>query len=56
MNPVLNAILGGWQFSGAARIQARMMNFGSVRLVGLTAKDIQKMYWSDIRTIPRTTC
>jgi hypothetical protein len=52
LNPVLNAILGGWQFSGAARIQARMMNFGSVRLIGMTANDVQKMYSYDIRTNP----
>lgn len=50
LNPALNAILGGWQFSGAARIQARMMDFGGVRLVGMTAKDVQKMYSFDIRT------
>ena len=52
MNPVMNGILGGWQFSGAARIQARMMNFGSVRLVGMTKEDVQKMYSYDIRINP----
>jgi hypothetical protein len=52
LHPALNAVLGGWQFSGAARIQARMMNFGSVRLIGMTAKDVQKMYSFDIRTNP----
>ena len=36
MHPILNGIVGGWQFSGAARIQARMVDFGNVRLVGMT--------------------
>jgi hypothetical protein len=52
LNPVLNGVLGGWQFSGAARIQARMMNFGSVRLVGMTKDDVQEMYKYDIRINP----
>jgi len=52
LNPFLDGILGGWQFSGAARIQARMMDFGNVRLVGMTPKDVQKMYSYDIRTNP----
>jgi hypothetical protein len=52
MNPILNGALGGWEFSGAARIQARMMNFGSVRLVGMSKKDVQQMYKYDIRINP----
>jgi Carboxypeptidase regulatory-like domain len=52
MNPILNGILGGWQFSGAGRIQARMVNFGNVRLVGMSVKDLQGMYKYDIRLNP----
>jgi Carboxypeptidase regulatory-like domain/TonB dependent receptor-like, beta-barrel len=52
MHPIMNGVLGGWEFSGAARIQARMMNFGSVRLVGMSKKDIQQMYKFDIRINP----
>jgi hypothetical protein len=52
MHPVLDAILGGWEFSGASRTQARMVNFGNVRLVGLTPADVQKMYKFDIRVNP----
>ena len=52
MHPVLDRILGGWEFSGASRIQARMMNFGNVRLVGMTAADVQKMYKFDLRVNP----
>src|SRR6185503_2473252 len=44
MNPVMDGLLGGWSFKGVSRIQARVLNFGNVRLVGMTAKDLQKMY------------
>ena len=44
MNPWMDGLLGGWSFRGTGRAQARMMNFGNVRLVGMTAKDLQKMY------------
>jgi hypothetical protein len=52
LHPVLNGIVGGWELSGAARIQARMINFGNVRLVGMTPDDVQKMYKFDIRINP----
>jgi hypothetical protein len=52
MNPILNGILGDWQFSGASRIQARMINFGNVRLVGMDEKDLQSMYKIDLRVNP----
>jgi hypothetical protein len=48
----LNAIIGGWQFNGASRIQARTLDFGNVRLVGMTAKDLQQMYKYDLRINP----
>ncbi|HYN08850.1 MAG TPA: carboxypeptidase-like regulatory domain-containing protein [Vicinamibacterales bacterium] len=44
MHPILNGILGNWDFTGAARIQARTLDFGNVRLVGMTAKDLQDLY------------
>jgi hypothetical protein len=52
LHPILNGIVGGWEFSGAGRVQARMMDFGNVRLVGMTKEDVQKMYNFDIRTNP----
>ena len=52
MHPIVNGFLGGWEFSGAARIQARMMNFGSVRLIGMSKEDVQRMYKFDIRNNP----
>jgi len=44
MHPVLNGILGNWDFNGVGRIQAVMVNMGNVRLVGMSAKDLQGMY------------
>lgn len=54
MHPILNAVLGNWDFNGVGRIQARVLNFGNVRLVGMTAKDLQKMYKFDLRVNPDT--
>ncbi len=42
--PVVNGILGGWSLNGVARVQARVLDFGSVRLVGMTARDLQREY------------
>jgi hypothetical protein len=50
MNPILNGVIGNWDFTGAGRIQARVLNFGNVRLVNMTAKDLQEMY--SFRIIP----
>jgi hypothetical protein len=52
MHPALDAVLGGWSFNGVGRIQARTVNFGNVRLVGMTADDVTKMYRYDIRVNP----
>jgi hypothetical protein len=52
LNAVLDAILGGWSFNGVGRVQSRVIDFGTVRLVGMTAKDLQKMYEHDIRIDP----
>lgn len=49
-----NAILGGWSVSGVGRVQARMVDFGNVRLVGMTKEDLQKMYKHEIRISPDT--
>jgi hypothetical protein len=52
MHPLLHAVIGGWQFNGVSRTQARMVNFGYVRLVGMTLKDVQTLYKHDIRINP----
>ncbi len=54
LHPVLNAMLGGWTMNGVGRVQAVTRNFGSVRLVGMTAKDLQKMYKHEVRINPDT--
>jgi hypothetical protein len=43
MNGVMDAILGGWEFDGVGRIQTgEMLDFGNVRLVGMTEDDLRK--------------
>jgi hypothetical protein len=54
MGAIMNGILGGWQFNGAGRIQKRTANFGNVRLIGMTAKDAQKMFKFYRRPDPQT--
>jgi hypothetical protein len=44
MAPWLNAIIGGWSFMGTGRIQARALNFGGVRLIGMDAGELQAEY------------
>lgn len=42
---VLDRIVGGWQVHGSLRVQSGMLiDFGNVRMVGFTAKDLWKMY------------
>ncbi len=52
LHPILEGIVGGWSFNGVGRVQARVIDFGNVRLVGMTPKDLQKMYKHDIRIDP----
>ncbi|MCR4375476.1 MAG: TonB-dependent receptor, partial [Acidobacteria bacterium] len=44
MHPVLDAIIGGWSVNGVGRVQARTLDFGNVRLVGMTTDELTKMY------------
>ena len=53
-HPLLDAIIGGWSFMGVGRIQARTINFGNVRLVGMSLDELTDMYKFDIRTDPTT--
>jgi hypothetical protein len=52
LNPILEAIVGGWSFNGVGRIQNRTIDFGNVRLVGMTLDDVTDMYRYDIRVNP----
>jgi hypothetical protein len=44
MNRVVDAVVGGWEFHGDARIQRAYVDFGNVRLVGMTLADLQAAY------------
>jgi hypothetical protein len=54
LNPVLDGIFGGWSVNGVGRIQARVLDFGNVRLVGMTPDDLQAMYKFEVRDNPDT--
>ncbi|HSK09052.1 MAG TPA: TonB-dependent receptor, partial [Vicinamibacterales bacterium] len=41
----LDRLIGGWEFDGAGRVlSGQFMDFGNVRLVNMTADDLQDMY------------
>jgi hypothetical protein len=43
--PWLDRLIGGWSIDGIARIQSgRMLDFGNVRLVGMTADELGKAF------------
>lgn len=45
MDPWLDGFIGGWMFHGTGRIQSgRLLDFGNVRLVNMTEKDLAKMF------------
>jgi hypothetical protein len=61
MGGFLDALVGGWQFNGVGRIQMRRVNIentdigiGNVRLVGMSRKELQKLYKHDVRVDPAT--
>jgi Carboxypeptidase regulatory-like domain len=54
LHPLVDGFLGGWSFNGVGRIQARTINLGNVRLVGMTVDEFTKMYKHDIRIDPST--
>src|SRR5262249_33998402 len=44
-NPVLNRIIGGWQIGLTSRVQTgRRVDFGNVRMVGMTQKELQDAF------------
>jgi Carboxypeptidase regulatory-like domain len=45
MGPWLNGALGGWEFDGVARVQSgSLLNFGNVRLVGMSLAELRSAY------------
>jgi hypothetical protein len=52
LHPILDGFVGGWSMNLVGRVQARTVDFGNVRLVGMSAKDVQNMFKHDLRINP----
>jgi hypothetical protein len=49
----MNRLIGNWSYTGIARVQSgRLLNLGNVRLVGMTAADVQNMLQLRFTTNP----
>ena len=44
MNPIVNGVLGNWEFSGNARLQTQRFRITNAKLVGMTAKELNKEF------------
>ncbi len=45
VGPMLDRLIGGWSFDGIARIQSgRMLDFGNVRVVGMSREELQDAF------------
>ncbi len=44
MNPILNGLIGNWEFSGNARLQTQRFRIANAKLVGMTAKELNKEF------------
>lgn len=44
MNPVLNGLIGDWQFSGNARVQSQRYRITNAKLVGMTRDELQNEF------------
>jgi hypothetical protein len=47
LGPILNGVLGNWEFSGTARVQVRDLVLNNARLVGMTQDELNEVF--DIR-------
>ena len=54
MNRLLDSVVGGWEFTGAGRVQARVVNFGNVRLIGMSVDELTDAYKWEVRPNPTT--
>jgi len=44
-NWLVDRVIGGWSFQGVARLQSgRMLDFGNIRLIGMTADELRKSF------------
>ena len=44
MNPIANALLGGWSVNAVGRFQVTAQNIGNVRLVGMSLDELRSVY------------
>jgi hypothetical protein len=44
LHPVLNGVFGNWEFSGTGRVQVRDLILNNVRLVGMSAGELRKLF------------
>ena len=45
VGPWMNRVVGGWSFDGIARVQSgTTLDFGNVRLIGMSAKELQDSF------------
>ncbi len=44
LHPVLNGLLGNWEFSGNARVQTQRYRITNAKLVGMTAEELSKEF------------
>ena len=44
MHPVLNAVIGNWEFSGAGVLRRNLYSLNGLRLVGMSAGDLQDVF------------
>lgn len=52
-NSLVDRIIGNWSFQGVARLQSgRMVDFGNVNLVGMSADDVRKSFKPRLITDP----
>jgi hypothetical protein len=49
MNPLLNAVIGNWEFSGTGRVQVRDFGVTSTRIVGMSEKELSDAF--EIRVV-----
>ena len=53
VNGFVDRLIGGWEFDGGGRVQSGLiLSFGNVRLVGMSQKDLQKVYKIEERKDP----
>ena len=53
VNGFWDRVIGGWEFDGGGRIQSGLiLSFGNVRLVGMSDKELQKVYKIEERIDP----